>query len=113
MASTFPEQRFRALADPTRLRLMALLREEETCVGDLVQVLGLPQGTVSRHLGTLRAAGLVEARRSGAWAFYRRAEICDPKCPLGAVVEEAVADLAACADDALRHAQLKRDGGCC
>lgn len=113
MSATLPEQRFRALADPTRLRLLALLRDEESCVGDLVEVLDLPQGTVSRHLGTLREAGLVEARRSGAWAFYRRTEICDAKRPLGEVIEEAVSELPACAQDARRMAQLKREGGCC
>lgn len=113
MAATLPELRFRALADPTRLRLLALLREDESCVGDLVQVLDLPQGTVSRHLGKLRKAGLVEVRRSGAWAFYRRAEICDAKRPLGVVIEEAVKDLPECVWDAERMAQLKREGGCC
>lgn len=95
------------------MRLLALLRGDESCVGDLVQVLDLPQGTVSRHLGTLREAGLVEARRAGAWAFYRRAEICEAKRPLGVVIEEAVIALPECARDADRLAQLKRDGGCC
>lgn len=113
MVATLPEQRFRALADPTRLRLLALLREDESCVGDLVQVLDLPQGTVSRHLGTLREAGLVEARRAGAWAFYRRAEVCDAKRPLGKVLEEAVVELPECQRDAERMEQLKREGGCC
>lgn len=69
--------RFKALADPTRLRLMGLLtaaRETgrgKLCVCDLMEVLGMPQSTVSRHLSVLRAAGLVEGSRAGRWMYYR------------------------------------------
>jgi len=62
---------FKALADETRLRILALLREGELCVCDLMAVLNLPQSTVSRHLAYLRNAGLVEDRRRGVWMFYR------------------------------------------
>lgn len=64
---------FRAFADPTRLRILCLLRTGELCVCDLVAVLGLPQPTVSRHLAYLRGARLVSSRRSGTWAYYRLA----------------------------------------
>ena len=50
---------FRAFADVRRLRILHLLREREMCVADLVEVLGLPQSTVSRQLGILRDAGLI------------------------------------------------------
>lgn len=62
---------FQALADDTRLRLVALLMEGELCVCDMVAVLSLPQSTVSRHLASLRNAGLVEGRREGVWMHYR------------------------------------------
>ncbi len=66
-------QVFRALADETRLRIIALLMDGELCVCDLVAVLELPQSTVSRHLACLRHAGMVSDRRRGQWMFYRLA----------------------------------------
>jgi ArsR family transcriptional regulator len=60
-----------ALTDPTRLRLLRLLRQEELCVCELVDALRIPQYKISRHLRRLRAAGLVEARRDGRWMHYR------------------------------------------
>jgi DNA-binding transcriptional ArsR family regulator len=56
---------FQALGDPTRLRLLRLLREGERTVGDLVGALGVPQPKVSRHLKVLREVGLVHADRDG------------------------------------------------
>jgi ArsR family transcriptional regulator len=62
---------FRALADPTRLRLLNLIAEGELCVCYFVQVLGVPQPKISRHLAYLRKAGIVAARREGKWMHYR------------------------------------------
>ena len=63
----------RAVADETRLRIVALLAEGELCVCHVEAALALPQPTVSRHLGVLRAAGVVDARRDGTWVYYRLA----------------------------------------
>lgn len=61
---------FKVLADPTRLRLMVLLSiQGETCVCKLAQALNAPDFKVSRHLGIMRSAGLVEARREGSGAM--------------------------------------------
>lgn len=60
-----------ALTDPTRLRLLRLLRRQELCVCELMDALRMPQYKISRHLRTLRAVGLVEARRDGRWMHYR------------------------------------------
>jgi ArsR family transcriptional regulator len=60
---------FRALADPTRLRIVALLRAMELSVGELAQVLGQSQPRVSRHVKILVDAGLSERRKEGSWAF--------------------------------------------
>ena len=69
---------FRAFADPTRLRILNLLREQdELCVCDLCNVLGESQPKVSRHLATLRAAGIVESRRDGSWVYYRLIDQAD------------------------------------
>jgi ArsR family transcriptional regulator len=71
------EQFFRALADGTRLRLLNLMGEEEVCVCFFVEVLGMSQPKVSRHLAYLRRAGVVEARREGKWMHYRVVEPAD------------------------------------
>jgi ubiquinone/menaquinone biosynthesis C-methylase UbiE len=60
---------FQALGDPTRLRIVALLRAMELSVGELAQVLGQSQPRVSRHVKILIDAGLVERRKEGSWVF--------------------------------------------
>lgn len=62
---------FRALADPTRLRLLNLMSEQEICVCYFTEVIGAPQPKISRHLAYLRRAGIVAARREGKWMHYR------------------------------------------
>jgi ArsR family transcriptional regulator len=71
-------QTFKALADETRLRILALLAEGELCVCDLMAILDMPQSTVSRHLAYLRNAGWVEDRRQGVWMYYRLADANGP-----------------------------------
>ena len=66
---TSPLAIFRALADPTRLRIVALLRRMELSVGELAQVLGQSQPRVSRHVRILADAGLCDRRREGSWVF--------------------------------------------
>lgn len=61
----------RAAAEPTRLRVLAILAENELTVSELTQILGQSQPRVSRHLKVLCEAGLLERFREGAWAFYR------------------------------------------
>lgn len=61
-----------ALAEPTRLRIVALLqRHGELCVCELVQALDLPQPKVSKHLAVLRNLELIRGRRAGQWVHYR------------------------------------------
>lgn len=60
---------FRSLADPTRLRIVALLRAMELSVGELAQVLGQSQPRVSRHVKILCDAGLARRRKEGSWVF--------------------------------------------
>lgn len=62
---------FRALGDPTRLRLLAFLLDEERTVTECVAHVGLSQGRVSSHLACLADCGYVRARRVGRHAFYR------------------------------------------
>ena len=67
-----------ALADPTRLRILALLGDGEVCVCHIHESLDIPQPTASRHLAYLRKAGLVEPRRDGLWVHYRVATKLSP-----------------------------------
>ena len=69
-AKTHVAPLFRAFSDPLRLRILNLLQQRELCVCDLVDVLSVPQPTVSRHLSYLRKAGLIEVRRTGSWNYY-------------------------------------------
>jgi ArsR family transcriptional regulator len=62
---------FAALADPTRLRLLNLMRDGEICVCFLQGVLQTNQPKISRHLAYLRKSGIVAARRDGKWIHYR------------------------------------------
>jgi ArsR family transcriptional regulator len=84
---------FKALADKTRLRILALLGQNEVCVCHLHDSLGLPQPTVSRHLAYLRRVGLVAVRREGVWMHYQVSRSLDP-------VVQSVVDAAV---DALRQ----------
>jgi ArsR family transcriptional regulator, cadmium/lead-responsive transcriptional repressor len=65
---------FRALGDPTRVRILALLRERERSVGELVAALGAAQPRVSNHLACLRWCGFVETRREHRTVHYRLAD---------------------------------------
>jgi ArsR family transcriptional regulator len=114
MTATAINRAFRAFSDPVRLRALHLLHGSEMCVGDLVEVLRVPQPTVSRHLRTLREAGLVEVRREGRWCFYSLADAessfheklldCLGSC-FGEVPELE--------EDATRAGRLRASGGCC
>ena len=65
---------FKACADETRLRILFLLSERELCVCEIVAVLDMPQGKISRHLSVLRNADLVTDRRDGIWIYYALSE---------------------------------------
>ena len=89
---------FDCLADPTRRRLLALLAQEgELCVCELTAALDLDQPKISRHLGVIREAELVTARREGTWMIYRLADGLPPWAVvlIGTLTQGAVAELAA------------------
>lgn len=79
---------YAALADPTRLRILSLLSEDEICVCHIHASLDVPQPTASRHLAYLRKSGLVETRREGSWMHYRLARLQNPV--IAAVVKAAL-----------------------
>ncbi len=94
---------YKALADETRLRILALLKDGEVCVCHIHGGLRMPQPTVSRHLAYLRRSGLVEARREGVWMHYRLKPVTSP------IVREVVdAALHALAHAAVTEADRRR-----
>jgi len=64
---------FKALADPTRVRIVGLLLGGEICVCHIHETLGIPQSKASRHLAYLRRAGIVYGEKRGLWVYYRLA----------------------------------------
>lgn len=78
-------ERFRALAEPTRIKLLDRLREREATVLELTELVGTTQQNVSKHLGLLQHAGLVARRKQGNFAYYRIADetvfaLCEAVC---------------------------------
>ena len=75
----------KAMADPTRLRVLHAMQNGEKCVTDLLEGMECSQANVSKHLAILRKAGLVDCRREGSSVYYRIAdpavyEICGTVC---------------------------------
>jgi ArsR family transcriptional regulator len=102
---------FKALADTTRLRILALLVGGEVCVCEIHGALKLPQPTVSRHLAYLRRSGLVVTRREGLWVHYRLASLDDTVLrTLTDIVKHALTHVDTIAKDGER---LRKATGCC
>src|SRR5689334_17726645 len=106
----FPlELLFQALADPTRLRLLNLMGEQEICVCYFVDVLKTSQPKISRHLAYLRRAGIVSARRDGKWMHYR---VVMPRDRHAAEVLRTTLDALA-ADKELQRDKDRLAAACC
>ncbi len=110
------DQLFKAVSDPTRVRLLNLLRLGSICVCELHAVLRIPQPTASRHLAALRHAGLVEDCRSGSRIIYSLVppgtpqiealfELLDKCCPQDEVMKEDLARL----KEAVRNGTCRLD----
>lgn len=99
---------FSALADRTRLRLLNLMNGREVCVCYFVEILKQGQSKISRHLGYLRRAGIVSARREGRWMHYR---IERPANAGAAAVLDAT--LASFSDDREMQSDLSRLAKAC
>jgi DNA-binding transcriptional ArsR family regulator len=65
---------FGVLGEPTRLRILHTICQEEKCVNDIIKVTGMAQANVSRHLGLMYQAGMLSRRREGTQIFYRVAD---------------------------------------
>jgi len=78
-------ERFKALAEPSRLQILQSLRDGELTVSDILEATGLGQANVSKHLQVLYASGLVDRRKEGGSTWYRLADadvlrLCELMC---------------------------------
>lgn len=105
---------FRAFSDRTRLRILCLLYNREFCVGDIVEILRVPQPRISRHLAYLRRAGLATARKSGFWCYYSLtpAQTAFHE-KLLSCLGNCFAQVPQIQTDLHRAAEIKNVGGCC
>lgn len=105
----------RLLSDITRLRLVTLINAfPDICVCQLMEVVGLPQTTISKALGVLKRSGLVEDKRDGQWVRYRIATP-DNNFPLKNILACAILDSIIC-DDLKKLKKIKKmplDKICC
>lgn len=106
-------ERFRGLADPTRLRMINLLLEGELCGCDVQYVLGVSQPNVSRHLTYLKRSGLVTDLRRGFRVFYRLNGVGDAEhAALFDYLQEAFRREKTFAEDRRRLKAAIRTGAC-
>ena len=101
-----PWETLRLLADPTRSRLLHLLHRGELAVGELQEILGLPQSRISTHLALLRKAQLVNDRRDGKKSFYSLAR--DLPVSIAGIVDAALAASARESKSAADQRSLQR-----
>jgi DNA-binding transcriptional ArsR family regulator len=85
-------RRFRVLADPTRIKLLDLLRQRQASVQELTEAIGSTQQNVSKHLGVLLQAGILVRRKVGNYAYYSIADegvftLCEDVC--GSLAQQA------------------------
>jgi ArsR family transcriptional regulator, arsenate/arsenite/antimonite-responsive transcriptional repressor len=98
----------KALADENRVRVLLAVQGRELCVCQIVELLGLAQSTVSKHVSILHQARLVESRKEGRWMFYRAADADSPveAREITAVVSKLLAGNPEAAADAKRLKQI-------
>ncbi|MEI7816359.1 MAG: metalloregulator ArsR/SmtB family transcription factor [Desulfuromonadales bacterium] len=106
-------QIYKALADETRLRILALLLSEgELCVCDIIAALKLPQSTISRHLAYLRKTEWVNDRRCGLWIYYSLRSSDDNKKELISVLKKQLLTTKASIDDCALLASFGNEERC-
>ncbi len=69
-------ERFKAISDPTRLKILYLLQDGELCVCEIINILEKPQSTISHHLNVLKNSGFIKGRKEGVWIHYK---LIDPE----------------------------------
>lgn len=110
----FIAEQLKLLADPSRLQLIAWLREQELCVCELVELSGLSQPNVSQHIRKLKSGGLVSESKRGQWVYYR---LIQPQSDYLQAVFDALPSHAAYVQQMRFKSdicdQMPDSGGCC
>lgn len=99
----------KAMADENRVRILLAVQGRELCVCQIVELLGLAQSTVSKHMSVLHQARLVEGRKEGRWMFYRAAADADSAIEarvIAAAVSKCLAGNLRITEDAKRLKQI-------
>lgn len=111
------EKALKAAGDATRLRILRMLEGGPLCVCQVVEVLGLSQSTVSKHLVLLKDAGLIQGEKRGKWVFYRRLAGERGTFPgaLGGLLSDFLHRERRAAEDLrkTRHPRVKKLAACC
>ena len=100
----------KALSDESRVRILLALQDDELCVCQLIELLGLAPSTVSKHLSILRNARLVESRKDGRWIFYQlsRKTRFPIQVQLFRLVAKSLTDSVQAAADRKRLAKIRK-----
>lgn len=107
------EKIFKALADRNRLRILKMLETRPLCVCEITAVLGIAQSSVSRHLGILREAGLVDDIKEGQWMIYSLARGSDDATRgIIAVIKRWLSDDPQIKSDRQKTRQVNREQIC-
>ncbi len=104
----------RALADPTRWRIVRLAMEDALCVCELADILDMPQSSVSSHVQVIRKAGLLESEKCEKWTYFRiEAEYLKLLRSMVRFFEDSIEDDWTSDDEKAAARLAEREGSCC
>ena len=104
----------KALADDNRIRILNLLRNDELCVCDIEDVLGIKQSNASRHLNRLKVAGIIDSEKKSQWVYYRLKDETFVKFPfLSIIINDEVGKISVCKEDLKLLKKIKASGRSC
>jgi ArsR family transcriptional regulator, arsenate/arsenite/antimonite-responsive transcriptional repressor len=104
----------KALADENRIRILNLLRNDELCVCDIEDVLGIKQSNASRHLNRLKIAGIIVSEKKSQWVYFRLKDDTFVKFPfLSIIINDEVRKINVCKEDLKLLKKIKASGRSC
>lgn len=106
-------QMYKTLSEEIRLRITMLLTYGELCVCDLVEIFGMTQSKISRHLAYLKHSGFVKSRRSGTWVYYSLKQPLERHIEAQiAFMKEHFSDLDIFKSDVIKMEKVKKQNFC-
>ena len=106
---------FKALSDPTRLRILKVLQARVLCACDVKDVFGLASSTISQHMGILREAGFITEEKKGKWVHYSiNMRPSDPRVgSILSMLDYWIQDNSVVAEDVKTVSKMKSKTSCC